>query len=359
MSTPSSSVTISTPIANRAELAEAFGQNQSAIRRLEAMTKDITSNLPAAIDGSLSTAQQALLLAEALQQVAFVLGSPSAEVPNASVLTQGAGMSITFAAGAVTIALQIPVSIPDGGTGASDAATARGNLGAAASGANSDITSLSGLTTPIAISEGGTGAFSALTARGNLAAAASGANSDITSLYGLTTALSVSQGGTGATGASGARGNLGAAASGANSDITSLTGLTTPLAPTEGGTGVATLTPNGVIVGNGGGPLHATAVGTAGQMLISQGAGNDPVFSNGPTISGGTIDGANIGQTTPAKGAFTQLKNGETVLMHSTVALANGAGAAAGTLANAPAAGNPTKWIAIDDNGTTRYVPAW
>jgi hypothetical protein len=37
----------------------------------------------------------------------------------------------------------------------------------------------------------------------------------------------------------------------------------------------------------------------------------------------------------------------------------NGAGAAAGTLANAPAAGNPTKWIPIDDNGTTRYIPAW
>jgi hypothetical protein len=26
---------------------------------------------------------------------------------------------------------------------------------------------------------------------------------------------------------------------------------------------------------------------------------------------------------------------------------------------NAPAAGNPTKWIPIDDNGTTRYIPAW
>ena len=39
--------------------------------------------------------------------------------------------------------------------------------------------------------------------------------------------------------------------------------------------------------------------------------------------------------------------------------LNNGAGAATGTLTNAPAAGNPTKWIAINDNGTTRYIPAW
>ncbi len=40
-------------------------------------------------------------------------------------------------------------------------------------------------------------------------------------------------------------------------------------------------------------------------------------------------------------------------------AITNGAGAAAGTLLTAPAAGNPTKWIPIDDNGTTRYIPAW
>lgn len=45
--------------------------------------------------------------------------------------------------------------------------------------------------------------------------------------------------------------------------------------------------------------------------------------------------------------------------LHSSVALTNGAAAATGTLTNAPAAGNPTKWIPIDDNGTTRYIPAW
>ena len=44
----------------------------------------------------------------------------------------------------------------------------------------------------------------ATTARGNLTAAKSGANSDITSLTGLTTALSVAQGGTGATTLAGA-----------------------------------------------------------------------------------------------------------------------------------------------------------
>jgi hypothetical protein len=39
--------------------------------------------------------------------------------------------------------------------------------------------------------------------------------------------------------------------------------------------------------------------------------------------------------------------------------LDDGAAAATGTLLNAPVAGNPTKWIPIDDNGTIRYIPTW
>ncbi len=53
------------------------------------------------------------------------------------------------------------------------------------------------------------------------------------------------------------------------------------------------------------------------------------------------------------------ITTGSAVLMASSVALTNGAAAAAGTLLNAPAAGNPTKWIPINDNGTTRYIPSW
>jgi len=48
-----------------------------------------------------------------------------------------------------------------------------------------------------------------------------------------------------------------------------------------------------------------------------------------------------------------------TSLLSTKTSFTNGAAAAAGTLTNAPAAGNPTKWIPIDDNGTTRYIPAW
>jgi len=49
------------------------------------------------------------------------------------------------------------LAVADGGTGASTAANARTNLGVAASGANSDITSLTGLTTPLTVLQGGTG----------------------------------------------------------------------------------------------------------------------------------------------------------------------------------------------------------
>ena len=74
------------------------------------------------------------------------------------------------------------LAVADGGTGSSTAGGARSNLGAAASGANTDITSLGGLTTDIAVADGGTGASTAAAARSNLSAAASGANTDITSL---------------------------------------------------------------------------------------------------------------------------------------------------------------------------------
>ena len=46
-------------------------------------------------------------------------------------------------------------------------------------------------------------------------------------------------------------------------------------------------------------------------------------------------------------------------LLKSNTTLADGAGSSTGTLTNAPIAGDPTKWIRINDNGTDRYIPAW
>jgi hypothetical protein len=77
-------------------------------------------------------------------------------------------------------------------------------------------------------------------------------------------------------------------------------------------------------------------------------------------ITGGNLDGVNIGVTTPGSGNFSSLANNlSSELVKSNVNLTNGAGASAGTLTNAPAAGNPTKWIPINDNGTIRKIPSW
>ena len=62
----------------------------------------------------------------------------------------------------------IPVAA--GGTGSTTASGARTNLSAAASGANSDITSITGLTTALTVAQGGTGAATLTTAYGVLAA---------------------------------------------------------------------------------------------------------------------------------------------------------------------------------------------
>lgn len=53
------------------------------------------------------------------------------------------------------------------------------------------------------------------------------------------------------------------------------------------------------------------------------------------------------------------MPGGTAPLLRTNTAITSGAGANTGTLTNSPVAGNPTKWFPINDNGTTRYVPAW
>lgn len=52
-------------------------------------------------------------------------------------------------------------------------------------------------------------------------------------------------------------------------------------------------------------------------------------------------------------------QNSSTYLISTGIALKDNSAAAAGTLLNAPAIGNPTKWIAINDAGTIRRIPTW
>lgn len=99
-----------------------------------------------------------------------------------------------------------------------------------------------GLALPITVSQGGTGATNISTARTNLGATSVG--------VALFTAANATAG----------RVAISAAEAGANSDITSLSGLTTPLSVSQGGIGVATIT--GVVKGNGTSALSAATAGT-------------------------------------------------------------------------------------------------
>ena len=127
---------------------------------------------------------------------------------NLGAAAAGANSDITSLTGLTT-----PLSVAQGGTDATTDAQARTNLGLgtlATQNANAVAMTGGSITgiTDLAVADGGTGASTAAAARTSLGAAASGANSDITSLSGLSTALSIAQGGTGATTAGGARANL-------------------------------------------------------------------------------------------------------------------------------------------------------
>lgn len=135
---------------------------------------------------------------------------------------------------------------------------------------------------------------------------------------------------------------------------------------------------------------------------IGGGGGNAPsalmygIFGTGNVILGTSVQGTNrdmggttttnilkllngtVGNANPVGGGYfyvsggllfwvdssgTQSQLSESVqgqLASSSLnAFSNNAAAAVGTLTNAPVAGNPTKWIPINDAGTIRNVPAW
>jgi hypothetical protein len=86
-------------------------------------------------------------------------------------VTAGPGLTGGGSTGNVTLALSGPISTANGGTGATTPASGRTNLGAAASGVNADISSLSGLTTALSVAQGGTGSQSSAGALANLTSA--------------------------------------------------------------------------------------------------------------------------------------------------------------------------------------------
>lgn len=96
----------------------------------------------------------------------------------------------------------------------------------------------------------------------------------------------------------------------------------------------------------------AGKAGSSSDFLIANSSGS--VVLRNPTggvalVTGGALTVA--GQLTQYSATFAKTGTTLTDAAQSQVA----------TLTNAPAgrSGNPTKWVPIDDNGVTRYMPAW
>lgn len=192
------------------------------------------------------------------------------------------------------------LALANGGTAATTATAARANLGAAASGANTDITALSGLTSPLSANQGGSGQSSytvgdllyanTTTSLAKLPDVASGSAlvsggvgvAPLWGKIGLSTHVSgtlpLANGGTAASTASAARANLGAAASGTNSDISALTGLTTPLSVAQGGNGLGSYSLGDLLYASGPNTMARRAIGTNTQVLSVR--GGLPVWTN-------------------------------------------------------------------------------
>lgn len=193
----------------------------------------------------------------------------------------------------------LPVNVSQGGTGATSASAARLNLGITAF-ADPIVTATSGASV-----------------RSTIGAAASGANTDITSLSGLTTALSAPQGGTGlssyavgdllyasttsalarladvATGNALISGGVGVAPAWGKVGLT--THISGTLGVANGGTGATSLT--GYVKGNGTSPLTASATipvsDLTGTLPVANGGTGATTAATARTSLGAAASGAN------------------------------------------------------------------
>ena len=283
--------------------------------------------------------------------------------------------------------ISIPILVSQGGTGATTASGARTNLGATSIG-NALFT-----------------AVDEATARNAIIAAKSGANSDITSLSGLTTPLSVAQGGTGAatlaangvvygsgTSAVGVTavgttgqvlvGNTGAAPSWATLTgigVTSFTAGTTGLTPSSATTGAITLAGT-LVVANGGtgattltgyvkgsGTTALTASATIPASDISGGAALTKTNDTNVTLTlGGSPTTALLAATSITAGWTGQLSvarggTGASTLTSNGVLYGSGTSAIGATAAGATGevlvgnTGGAPSWSALTGIGVTSF----
>ncbi len=122
-----------------------------------------------------------------------------------------------------------------------------------------------------------------------------------------------------------------------------------------GATGATPNSPTSAVVIDTNGSVHLlmdtlSTVAANGTLVIGSTGGQQVGIGQGVIFADVVI--------TSTGGFYTQDPN-FMMRISGGVPWTNGANAGVGTLTNAPNSGDPAKWIPIDDNGTTRYVPAW
>ena len=234
-----------------------------------------------------------------------------------SVDVSGGSTGLTFSGGPVTTSGMITaggtLAVANGGTGGATASAARANLDAAKSGANSDITSLSGLTTPLSIAQGGTGSVGSLSGYifGNgMSPFTSVATIPMTDLSGI---LPIAKGGTGGGNLTDARANLLPAYLGNQGRILAVNSAENNIEWTSVGAGTVT----SVAVSGGstgltatGSPITSTGTITLGGTLVSTNGGTGQTsYTNGQLLIGKT-DGA-LAKGTLTAGTGITVSNGD------------------------------------------------
>lgn len=177
-------------------------------------------------------------------------------------------------------------------------------------GANSDITSLSGLTTPLSTAQGGTGNNTGNAATATVLATPRTIQTNLASTTavsfdgsanitpGITGTLPVANGGTGSSTSNGARTNLGAAMSGINNDISNLAALTGGITGLTTGTAAAAGLVGQEASGSSGSAVNLTSAALTNIVSISLPAGDWELESALRVNNAGNITLLNFGVST-------------------------------------------------------------
>lgn len=226
------------------------------------------------------------------------------------------------------------IPVTNGGTGATDAATARSNLGIGTIGTLNTVSLTSNVSGILPLANGGTGASNAASARANLGVGTIGTLNTVTLTTDVSGVLPLANGGTGANNAATARANLGVGTIGTLNTVSLTTNVTGTLPITNGGTGSSTAA----------GARSNLGVGTIGTLnsvdlttnvsnllpIVNGGTGANNATSARSNLGIGTIGTLNtINLTTNVTGSLP-IANGGTGASNATSARNNlGLGTAA------------------------------